>query len=440
MSFFFITTLGCKVNQQESDAIAACLESAGWQRTLKIREADVLILNTCTVTGKAAQHSKQQIRHLVQHNPEALLLVTGCCAQTEGPEIAAMEGVDHVVSHTDKHSIPDLLARLAQGDTLPYPACHGESACQETRFQDIPAPARDMGRTRAFLKIQDGCNAFCTYCIVPHARGRSRSLEPERVLQKVRDLASAAYREVVLTGIHVGMYGADLLPPLHLEDLLRLLLTDPGCPRLRLGSLEPVEVTDSLIHLAASDPHIAPHFHIPLQNGSDTLLRAMGRPYDSAFYAERIRTVRKALPEAAIGADILVGFPGETDTLFEETAALVEGLPLTYFHVFPYSPRPGTPAASYPNPVSPETARQRCALLREMGEKKRLLFAQSLEGSVQEVLFERHRDKKTGRLKGLTGNYQTLLADGPDSLLRQKVQVKVRAVGRDGRLEGDPGF
>jgi len=438
MAFFFITTLGCKVNQQESDAISACLEAAGWQKTAKIRDAAVLILNTCTVTGKAALQSRQQIRNLVRHNPQALLMVTGCCAQTEGKEIAAMEGVDHVVSHTDKHRIPELLEHLKTGNPLPYPACHGEKACEETRFQDIPAPARDMGRTRAFLKIQDGCNAFCTYCIVPLARGRSRSLNPDTLREKVKSLTQAGYREVVLTGIHVGMYGADLEPGLDLTQLLRLLLADPDCPRLRLGSLEPVEVSDSLIHLAASDARIAPHFHIPLQSASDAILRAMGRPYDFGFYADRILTLRKALPKAAIGADILVGFPGETDGEFEKAEARIKALPLTYFHVFPYSPRPGTPAADYPDPVPQDIAKKRSSRLREMGEKKQLAFARSLTGETLEVIFERHRDKKTGKLKGLTDNYQTLLAQGPDTLLSQKVRVRVTAAHDDARLEGDP--
>ncbi|MCW7754285.1 tRNA (N(6)-L-threonylcarbamoyladenosine(37)-C(2))-methylthiotransferase MtaB [Desulfobotulus sp. H1] len=436
MPLFFITTLGCKVNQQESDAIAACLESAGWQKTSKIREASILILNTCTVTGKAAAHCRQQIRKMVQHNPTALFMVTGCCAQTEGEALAAMEGVDHVIPHKDKHRIPELLYAYREGQPLAYPSCHDETACEETLFMDIPAPARDMGRTRAFLKIQDGCNAFCTYCIVPYARGRSRSLSPDRVVQKIRDLAEAGYREVVLTGIHVGMYGSDLTARTNFEELLRIILADGEGPRLRMGSLEPREVTDSLIELAASNPRVAPHFHIPMQSGSDAILKAMGRPYDSVFFAERVSAVRKALPLAAIGTDILTGFPGEQENLFAESRLLVETLPLTYLHVFPYSPRPGTPAAGFPDTVPVETARQRSSVLRNIGEDKHRHFARSLRGHTLELIVERSRDRKTDRLKGLTGNYQTLFLDGPDSLLSRQISVLVTDTDVNACLEG----
>ncbi|TWI72237.1 threonylcarbamoyladenosine tRNA methylthiotransferase MtaB [Desulfobotulus alkaliphilus] len=436
MTLFFITTLGCKVNQHESDAIAACLQDMGWHKTLKIRDAEVVILNTCTVTGKAASHSKQQIRRLAEHNPKALLIVTGCCAQMEGEAIAAMEGVDHVVPHKDKHRIPELLEKHKKEPFSVWPSSRHAGPCQETLFMDIPAPARDMGRSRAFLKIQDGCNAFCSYCIVPYARGRSRSLNPDRVLGKVRALAAAGYKEIVLTGIHVGMYGADLTPALRFEDLLHLLLQDPSCPRLRLGSLEPMELTDSLMSLLRENPKIAPHLHIPLQSGADTILKAMGRPYDSSFFAERIHAIRKKLPHAAIGTDILTGFPGETELLFDKSLKLVESLPLTYLHVFPYSPRPGTPAADFPHPVPVEISRERSALLRKTGEKKRLDFAQTLVGTTLEVIFERRRDKANGWLKGLTGNYQTLLMEGPDSLLHQQIPVMATKMRNDGRLEG----
>ncbi|TYT75578.1 tRNA (N(6)-L-threonylcarbamoyladenosine(37)-C(2))-methylthiotransferase MtaB [Desulfobotulus mexicanus] len=436
MTPFFITTLGCKVNQHESDAIAACLEGRGWHKTLKIRDAEVVILNTCTVTGKAASHSRQQIRRLAEHNPKALLIVTGCCAQVEGNLISAMEGVDHVIPHKDKHRIPELLEKHKNGAFPVWPSSPNAEPCQETLFMDIPAPARDTGRSRAFLKIQDGCNSFCTYCIVPYARGRSRSLNPESVLEKVKTLTKAGYKEIVLTGIHVGMYGADLNPALRFEDLLHLLLEEPSCPRLRLGSLEPMELTDNLISLLAENPKIAPHLHIPLQSGADAILKAMGRPYDSSFFAERIHAIRNKLPHAAIGTDILTGFPGETETLFKKSLKLVESLPLTYLHVFPFSPRPGTPAADFPHPVPVEISKERSSLLRKTGENKRLLFAQNLVGSTIEVIFERRRDRITGWLKGLTGNYQTLLMEGPDSLLHQIIPVTVTKIREDGRLEG----
>lgn len=436
MHTFFIATLGCKVNQYESDAIASRLTSMGWIRTAKAKEASLLLINTCTVTGNASTQSRHMIRQLIRQSPQATVMVTGCYAQTEGDVIAAIEGVDHVIGHTDKHRIPELIAQAADQNPIPYPACHGEDACRETVFQDIPAPPSSGNRTRPFLKIQDGCNSFCTYCIVPYTRGRSRSLPVQDVMEKVRALSEQGFCEVVLTGIHVGMYGLDLNPKTDFTSLLDRLSRENG-PRLRLGSVEPREVTDDLIALAGKRNRIVPHFHIPLQSGDDTILSRMHRPYDRSFFADRVHAVRSAFPLAAIGSDVMIGFPGETESLFENTFALIQDLPLTYLHVFPYSPRPGTPAATYPDPVAKEVAKERCARLRKLAEKKRLDFARKLCGTTAQVLIEQKRDRKTGLLKGLSGNYQTVYLEGPDTLKNKVVSAMIQSVTEEGALMGE---
>ena len=435
MKSFYITTLGCKVNQYESDAIAARLEGLGWKRLSLSAGADLLIINTCTVTGNASTQSRHAIRQLVRENGDATLIVTGCYAQTEADVISAIDGVDHVIGHTDKHRIPDLIAQAADGSPLPFPTCHGEDRCKETVFRDFEAPATSGDRTRPFLKIQDGCNSFCTYCIVPYTRGRSRSLPFDAVVKKVNALSEAGFRETVITGIHVGMYGHDLSPAMTFTDALARLSEGDG-PRLRMGSVEPKEVDDALIDLVAENPRMCAHFHMPLQNGDDTILSRMHRPYDTAFYLERATRIRKTLPHAAIGADVLLGFPGETDAQFENTCRLVDASPLTYLHVFPYSARPGTPAASYPDPVPGDVAKKRCAILREIGEKKRHAFAASLVGEPLDVLVEHGRDRKTEKLKGISGNYQTVLLDGDDGLANTIVRVTIDSVDEGGQLHG----
>lgn len=432
---FFIRTLGCKVNQEESDAIAACLEGAGWGKTAKIPEASVLILNTCTVTGNAGAGSRQELKTLRENNPEALLLVTGCAAQMEGPAMAAMNCADYILSHKDKHKIPGLLFSMVK-NRLSCPSCHDEKECTEIFFRDIPAPPQHRGRTRAFLKVQDGCNAFCSYCIVPYARGRSRSLLPDLVLQKARGLFRAGFSEIVLAGIHVGMYGADLAPATELSGLLDRLLAETPGPRFRLGSLEPVEVSDKLIDKVLTEKNLCSHFHVPMQSGSDTILKVMGRPYAAALFSERVEKIRKGSSVAAIGTDIMTGFPGENEELFEESLERVRALPLTYLHVFPYSPRPGTPAADFPDQVPMEKAKKRAKILRALSEEKKRAFAESLEGKVLDVLFERRRDRRTGKLKGLTDNYQVILAEGDDLFLNRRAAVKVAGRLPDGKLSG----
>lgn len=425
MKRYLITTLGCKVNQCESEGIAQALSEAGWGAAESGASADLVVVNTCTVTGRAAMQSRGVIRQAIRNHPAAKVVVTGCYAQTEAEVLATIPGVAAVVGHADKHRIPGLAA-----DFLAAPP--DESAEARILLQDLtdhreffPAPALAAGeRTRPFLKIQDGCDAFCTYCIVPHARGRSRSMRLRSALERVAALADAGVRETVLTGIHLGRWGHDLDPPVSLADLLREIEAQGRMDRVRLSSIESHELTDELLAVVAGSDRFCDHLHIPLQSGDDGVLGRMGRPYTAAEYAERVRAAADALPDGAIGADVLVGFPGEDEAAFRNTCNLIESLPVTYLHVFPFSPREGTPAAGFPDSVPSETIKERCRALRELGAAKRAAFYRRFAGKTVTVLVEDRGDRETGHPKGVSGNYLTVLL--PESQGRENQLVEAR--------------
>ncbi len=427
MKRFKITTLGCKVNQCESEALAQCLKSAGWTPVHGEENADLCIINTCTVTHKASMQSRQAARQAIRGNPEARVLVTGCYAQTEPEAIAQIEGVDTIVGHGGKHRIPELVDLKPDETISGTPETHCPNIGNERTFRRIPL-AEIGARTRPFLKIQDGCDAFCTYCIVPHARGRSRSLAPEAVLDSIRALAESGYREVVLSGVHLGCYGLDLTPKTDLFALLQEIDRKGAVDRVRISSIEPHELTHEIIDLAAGSDRFCRHFHIPLQSGNNGILKRMGRPYTRADFGDLVRRIRTRIPDAAVGADVLVGFPGEDDAAFADTFDLIQGLPITYLHVFPFSPRKGTPAATFPDRVSVDTVKQRCERLRELGIAKKKAFLESFPGKTMTVLVETQRDRKTGMLKGVTSNYLTVMLNGSDALQNSLVDVKIEAV------------
>lgn len=436
MPKFNITTLGCKVNQYESEAISTYLKESGWEQTTG-GDAEVCIINTCTVTGKASMQSRQAIRQIIRANPGARIIVTGCYAQTEAEEIkATIEGVHEIVGQGDKHRIPEAVLNLEKQP--PYPAVPRSNACEETVFRHLPVTVYGS-RTRPFLKIQDGCNAFCTYCIVPYARGRSRSMPVEDVMQNLRQLVKAGYHEAVLTGIHVGCYGLDLTPETNLAELLKRILTERVIDRLRLSSIEPRELTDEMIEMVAASDRFCRHFHIPLQSGDDQILKRMHRPYDRQLFRERIMAIHEHLPDAAIGVDTLIGFPGETEAAFENTHALIEELPVTYLHVFPFSPRQETPAAGYPDHVAPDVLKERCSRMRELGRRKKSAFYKAQLGKMAEVLIEDKRNGATGLLKGITSNYLNVLLKGGDDLKNRLVSVRLWEMHRSGAILGSVG-
>jgi threonylcarbamoyladenosine tRNA methylthiotransferase MtaB len=396
-----LATLGCKVNQCESAGIAESMTARGMTIVPFEEEADCYIVNTCTVTGKTDYQSRQLIRRAIRKNPAAAVFVTGCYAQRAPAEIARIPGVRIIAGNTEKADLPELVRETAggKGPQILVGEIRGEKGFSRLEAAVFPE------HTRAFLKIQDGCDAFCSYCIVPHARGRSRSLPSTEVAERLATLAGGGYREVVLTGIHLGAYGRDLAPPEDLAAVIRRCADERTVERLRLSSIEPREITDELIALAGSSGVICRHLHIPLQSGDDGILAAMRRDYDAAFFRDLVQKVRFAIPGVAVGIDVMAGFPGETEAAFANTLRLVEAMPVAYLHVFPYSRRPGTPAAEMPGQVPEGEKKRRARILRRIGEEKRSAFAARFIGEPITVLIEGRKDHATGYPVGFTDNY-----------------------------------
>lgn len=389
---FYIENFGCRATQADTAAVERQLRARGLEAVPAPELADVVVVNTCTVTAAADAQARQAIRRIHRENPRAQILVTGCYAQRAPEELAALEGVGWVVGNSHLAEIGALLtdplprpgpsdvfpvARLSTG-ALPVATASariltGDIFAQTTMLV-APVSGGEGDRTRPVLKIQDGCNNRCTFCVIPFVRGRSRSLPPEQVLAEIRRLVAAGYKEVVLSGIHLGSYGRDLSPRVELTELIRRILEETDLPQLRLSSIEPMDVTQDFVELVATSGRIARHFHIPLQSGSDRILAAMHRWYRAAHYARRIELIFERVPEAGIGADLIVGFPGETEADHDATMRLVEQLPFTYLHVFPFSERPGTAAAAMPDRVPPATIKRRSRELRQLAAEKAARF------------------------------------------------------------------
>ena len=421
MSTIALATLGCKVNQCESAYLEEKLTKADFLIRPFTGSADLYCINTCAVTSRAAMQSRQLIRRALRQNPEAEVVVMGCYAQIAAEEIAAIPGVTHILGTTEKLSLLDYLARPEQDQP---PRVH----VNDVRTAPAPRPLIFSGfshRTRAFLKVQDGCDAFCSSCIVPYARGRSRSITLESVLGQVARFLDRGYQEVVLTGIHLGQWGLDFKPRQDLIDLLCSITENCPPPRLRLSSLEPGEITSDLLELIAIEPSICPHLHIPLQSGDPPILVRMNRHYHPDFYRDLVLEATQRIPDLAVGADVLVGFPGETDECFQNSYRLIESLPIAYLHVFPYSPRPNTPAATMSAQVSPSVIRQRCGLLRELDQAKRLTFLQRFLGEMRQVLVENRRDEASSMQCGFTDNYLPVLVPADVSLENQVVMARM---------------
>jgi threonylcarbamoyladenosine tRNA methylthiotransferase MtaB len=375
---FFVQNFGCRATQADGAALESMLAAKGMQSSGERAAADLVVLNTCTVTSSADDDVRQAIRRVRRENPEARILVTGCYAQRAPEELAALAGVEWVVGNSHKTQIADLVT-LEPLET-PY---HGNIYVGDifAERELLTAPVEDASgdRTRPNLKIQDGCNNRCSFCIIPFVRGRSRSMPADRVVEQVRALA-ARYREIVLSGINLGRWGREPGSAMRLVGLLRRLLEETEVERLRLSSVEPMDFSDDLLELMASSPRIAKHVHAPLQSGSDRILRKMHRKYRPRHYADRVEKARASMPLAAIGADVMVGFPGETEADFELTRSFIESLPFTYLHVFTYSERPGTPAALAPDSVPAPVRRERNRVLRELAAAKNRAFRESMVG------------------------------------------------------------
>lgn len=380
-----VETLGCKVNQYESAYFLELLKDAGYRIVPFREEAHAYVVHSCAVTARAGLQTRQLLRRAQRLNPEAVIVVAGCNAQIE-PERFAREGLaTHILGTEEKY---DLLDFMQKPGTLAKPVTAVGKPRTSSEFR--AAPLRDLhtGRARAFMKVQDGCDTFCTYCVVPLTRGKSRSLPPREVASQISRFADRGFKEVVLTGIHLGQWGMDLDPPAGLTDLLSIIDEVATPPRIRLSSLEPMEMTPELLRDLARYPWICPHFHVPLQSGDAEILTRMGRPYSPRHYEDVILTLRGMFPEASIGADVMVGFPGEKESHFANTRNLIEGLPITYLHVFPFSPRPGTRAASWPGRTEGLELRRRATHLRELGLNKKNDFQARFVGQSLRVLVE----------------------------------------------------
>lgn len=426
MPKFVTTTLGCKVNQCESESISKYLVLSGWLSAEDGTGADICIINTCTVTAKASMQSRQAIRRAIRSNPEAKIIVTGCYAETEPDELKKIIGVHHIIGQKEKHKILSVANSCFSDDS---DILHNEDFIDNNGFMRLPA-LHSESRTRVFLKIQDGCDAFCTYCIVPYARGKSRSMPFETVIESIKNIKKAGHREVVLSGIHIGKYGLDLSSKTSLFELLKLLESSNIIDRIRISSIEPNELVPEIIELTEKSDIICPHFHIPLQSGDNEILKKMRRPYTSEFFKDLINRINNHMPDAAIGVDILVGFPGETDQTFENTYSLIHELPVSYLHVFPFSPRKNTVAENLTGRVPADIVKSRCAVMRKLGNLKKASYYKKAVGTDINVLIEEKRDPQSNLLKGLSSNYIPVLINGDDCIKNSIVKVNIqRACG-----------
>jgi threonylcarbamoyladenosine tRNA methylthiotransferase MtaB len=430
MPYFQVVTFGCKVNQYESAVLTETLEGLGYISRPPKASPDLVLVNTCTVTARADQQTRQTIRRLARQYPGAQIWVTGCYAQRSPDTIASLPGVTRVFGNQEKAFLAEMVATEIPTSA---PQIQVQGFGPQEPFYASPV-SHFPGHTRAWLKIQDGCSHACSYCIVPKVRGPGRSLPPEAVQASLGTLAARGFQEIVLTGIDLGQYGKDLQPPLHLACLLKGLSRVDWPFRLRLSSLEPQEITADLVEALSTVPHLCPHFHLPLQSGSPAVLAAMGRPYHPEHFRDLVMELHRQFPQAALGLDVLVGFPTETAADFEATRMLVETLPVAYLHVFPFSPRPGTPAQNM-RPLPGEEVQRRAQVMRKLGQNKKAAFYQAQAGLVGEVLVEGPAPGRPGWLKGLAANYLRVVLPGPVGWQNRRVNVEFIEV-RDELLVG----
>ncbi|MDF2875576.1 MAG: mtaB [Sporomusa sp.] len=427
------TTLGCKVNQFETEVMEGLFKSKGYKIVGFDEQADVYVINTCSVTNLGEKKSRQLIRRAGRQNGAAIIAVAGCYSQVSPEQVARIPGVDVIVGTQDRARIVELVeAAAANNRTTQVNAV--TDIMQAKEFEDIPLFSKP-GRTRAFLKIQEGCTNFCTYCIIPYARGPLRSRPLASIAAETEKLVAAGFTEIVLTGIHLGAFGRDLSGSereITLVDAVKTVLTagNTGLIRLRLGSLESVEVPDSLIALIQIDQRLCPHLHLPLQSGDDRVLKAMNRHYTTAEYRNLINGIKARVPAIAITTDIIVGFPGETEEMFDSTLAFINTMAFAKIHVFPYSLRTGTPAAGFAGQVSEAEKKRRVQRLQQIADRQTIEFYQSFINQKLEILFENNENK--GLISGLSGNYLRVYAAGGQDNIGKMEPVMLRHIQKDG--------
>ncbi len=425
-------TIGCKLNQHETNDLERQFSERGWRPVAFGEPADVVVVNTCTVTAQSDSRCRAALRKARRESPGATVIATGCFAQAQPGVIAGMPEVDLVLGNREKEAMFSHLDDEGRPRSKRVAAAALDSGTHPT-FAPVTAFS---GHTRAFVKIQDGCDAGCAYCIVPLARGPNRSLPADLVLAQVTKLVAAGYRETVLTGVHLGAWGRDLEPRQTLAGLLARLIALPGLERLRLSSIEPTEFTPDLLDLLAASPAICPHLHVPLQSGSASVLRSMRRPYGPEVFARLVERLALALPDPGLGADVIAGFPGEREEDFEESVSLIRSLPLTYLHVFPFSPRPGTRAAAMGGQVPAAERDRRAGVLRELGREKTSRFHERHVGRTVRALIQGQPGRKRGATRGLTGNYLTVFVRASQADIGDFRNVRVTR-HEEGKLHGE---
>jgi threonylcarbamoyladenosine tRNA methylthiotransferase MtaB len=445
MPTFSIENFGCRATEADASALSGSLLASGLTLAADQNAADIVVLNTCTVTAAADAQAREAVRKIHRMNPAARIVVTGCYAQRAPDEVAAIEGVEWVVGNSHQGEIPEILQahqpRAASNDFVlvtdlgtdalslargPAKILTGDIFAQSS-VQIAPAALSTHDRTRPILKIQDGCNNRCSYCVIPFVRGKSRSLTPDEVVREVRALCEAGAKEIVLSGINLGSYGRDLVPRATLAEIIRRILDETALDQLRFSSIEPQDVTEDFVALVASSPRVARHFHIPLQSGSDAILSAMHRWYRTAHYAERLHRIRGMLPDAAIGADVIVGFPGETEEDLEETLSLLDIVQYDGVFAFQYSPRPNTTAQHMPDAVPEEEKGRRLALVMDRQREIQRARNESLIGNTYETLVD-GASRREGQWSGRCSSNRILNFTSPrENLLGEYVQVRVKS-------------
>ncbi len=412
-----LSTIGCKLNQYETQAIAEELEECGFERVDFSQPADIYLINTCTVTKESDYSSRQAIYRAKRRSPQANIVVTGCYAQLEKEFFEKLPGVSLVVEQDQKGNLVNLIAELFGDHTIRH-----KEGKKDDGFFGFKV-SEHAKHTRALVKIQDGCDKGCSYCVVPLARGTEKSRDIDAILSEINCLVRNRYKEVVLTGVHIGRYKKD---GLNLANLSHQILNRTMVERLRFSSIDPKEFSDELIDLISKSKRIARHLHIPLQSGDDQILSLMKRDYTTEGYRKLLEKIKNAIPEVMIGADVIVGFPGETDKQFEDTYQFILSSPLNYLHVFSYSDRKGTVASQFPNKIPPQIIHKRSEILHDLARKKWEEYLDLFIGKTLDVLIEHKRDKKTNKLTGLSGNYiRVLLLNGEDSLKNKIIPVLV---------------
>ncbi len=427
MSTVAFHTLGCKVNHYETEAIWQLFKEQGYERNEFEQQADVYVINTCTVTNTGDKKSRQVIRRAIRQNPDAVICVTGCYAQTSPAEIMAIPGVDIVVGTQDRHKMLGLIDQYRE-ERQPINAVR--NIMKNRVYEELDVPAF-TDRTRASLKIQEGCNNFCTFCIIPWARGLMRSRDPQEVIRQAQQLVDAGYLEIVLTGIHTGGYGQDF-KDYNLAQLLRDLESQvKGLKRLRISSIEASQLTDEVIEVLQNSEIVVNHLHIPIQSGSDTVLKRMRRKYTMDFFSERLRKLEKALPDLAVTSDVIVGFPGETEEEFMETYNFIRDHKFSELHVFPFSKRTGTPAARMEDQVDEEIKNERVHRLIALNDQLAKEYASRFEGEVLEVIpEERFKESDNENLYvGYTANYLKVVFEASEEMVGKLVKVKITKAG-----------